>query len=211
MPADPVFEAVHWRIRSDTTAAQGGTPVWATTEDQLAALSWEAGDTFRIRFVMSETSGNNANNEDMRLQYQIGAEGWLDVGAAGTTAEGVIGSTAASSDVDATALTTEILTAGQGTASAGGRYYDNGNTTPDANTDEPDADEFGEHEWGIVLSKTNTNAVVDGETVTFRLLFLGGAMTVNYANVPTITVTITASGISIPVLNYHHKHHNLAG
>jgi hypothetical protein len=202
----PVLEADHWRIRSDATAAEGGTPVWETTEDQSAALSWNIGDTFRIRFVVSETGGNAANNEDMRLQYNPNSEGWADVGAIGDTTQDVIGSSSASSSIDNSVISTEILTAGQGSAATGGRYFDNGNTTPDANTDEPDANEFCEYEWGLVLA----NNVAADDSITFRLAFDSSPITVNYANVPTMTATV-AAGASKGVYWHHLRRMKVKG
>ena len=69
MPGAPTFEADHWRIRSDTEAAQGGTPSWETTEDQAAALSWDIGTTFRIRLPADATPQQADKDTDAPPMY----------------------------------------------------------------------------------------------------------------------------------------------
>jgi hypothetical protein len=186
MTSPPIFETDHWRIRSDTTVAEGGTPVWETTEDQAAGLVWLVGNTFRIRFVVSETGGNRAQNDNLVLQYQINTDGWNDVGDNGTTAEGVIYDLAASTSADQTLLATEILTAGQGSVSGGGQYVES--ITNQSLIAEPDASEYAEYEYGIILDGDNTASVSASDAVTFRLTQDGSPITANYANVPTIDV-----------------------
>jgi hypothetical protein len=45
----------HFRIRTDATAAQGGTPVWAAAQDTNANWSSVVLTAFRIRFSISDT------------------------------------------------------------------------------------------------------------------------------------------------------------
>src|SRR5262245_60635896 len=52
------LDQTHYRIRTDATAAQGGTPVWAAALDTPSEI--KIGTNFRLRFTVSST-GTTAN------------------------------------------------------------------------------------------------------------------------------------------------------
>jgi hypothetical protein len=172
---NPFLVQDHSRIRSDTTAADPGTPVWETTIDQAAALDWPTDTTFRIRFVVSNTGDAVANSP-----YQIYVSKNSAAYAAVTTTSSNVQSADASSSADALALTTGNfqLTAGTGTAT-NGEYDETGET----NANLGNGDYF-ELEFGLTIVDAD---VSPGNTLDFQVYYNGAAMD-SYSHTPRVTV-----------------------
>ena len=155
---NPFLVQDHYRTRSDTTAADPGTPVWETTEDQSASLDWTTGITFRIRFVISNTGDGGATpNFNLFLSKEGGA-----YAAITTSSTNGVQAADASSSADNTTLTTGNfqLTAGTGSATNGNYSEDGIIGTNLTNGD------FFELEYGLTIIQGDVN---EDDTLDFRV------------------------------------------
>ena len=130
-----------WRTRTDATAAQGGTPVWAGTQNTNAVIG--PGVQFRVRFVLTNTGSTGDTGNKYNLGVSINGTspvssiiGIPDLSAADPTA---------GLSVDGQTLTTSLLT-GTGTYSGTGKYCTGGNAALSSNIP---AGDYIEMEYGI--------------------------------------------------------------
>jgi hypothetical protein len=183
---NPITEQEFYRIRSDTTGADPGTPSWASTENQATRTNVDvtSGDqTRRIRFTIANT-GTAAENGQFELYVNKNSTSYARVETSGTV--GVLLSSAASSSADQTALTTANfqLTAGTGTAVDGA--YDDGVTDVGVGTNLSNGDNF-ELEFGLNFVAAD---LADGDTFDFRV-YVGGAALDTYDANATAIMDIT--------------------
>jgi hypothetical protein len=118
---NPVWEQEYYRLRSDETAADPGTPVWISTVNQATRTNIALDTLFRVRFVVANTSGNNGT-ATFSLYASHNSGTYTEVAASGTA----VITADATTPTDADALTTANfqLTAGTGTA-VNGQYDEN--------------------------------------------------------------------------------------
>ena len=175
----PVIEQEHFRIRTDGTAADPGTPTWLAAEDTSGNLDVSAGNVnFRIRFVVAETAGNAANS-DYSIYYSKNSGTYAAVSGVSSNVQFAD----ASSSADATTLTTANyqLTAGTGTA-ANGEYSEDAVVSTNIS-----GNNYVEQEYGLVLIAAD---LADTDTLDFRVYYNGAAADV-YDVTPRITVDKT--------------------
>lgn len=169
------------RIRSDTTAIQGGTPVWQTTENQAAALFWPVNTTFRIRAVISNTGTTNTSNSGWNIAVSRNGGAFALVTTTGTI---VKMDPTASSSAGSTTISTHLLSSGSGTAANGLGCDDLNITGPDRLS----ASTHAEFEFGMSIP---TGVVANGDTLDFHVFF--NSLTLNSY---TVTPRIIVAGFS---------------
>jgi len=172
----PVIEQEHFRIRTDGTAADPGTPTWLAAEDTNGTLTVSGNTNVRIRFVVAETAGNAANS-DYSIYYSKNAGSYLAVSGSSSNVQFADASTSA----DGTALTTANyqLTAGTGTA-ANGEYSEDAVVSTNIT-----GNNYVEQEYGLVIIDAD---VANNDTLDFRVYYNGAAADV-YDVTPRITVS----------------------
>jgi hypothetical protein len=187
----PVTVQDHFRIRSDTTAANPGTPVWVTTEDQAnsptSCLTYPLDTSFRIRFVISNT-GTGDQTANFGLMFSQNGGAYTNINIISNTTQPVRAADA-SSDVTATALTTANfqLSAGSGTA-ANGQYVEANQITPTLALGT-----YQELEYGILFNSTASTPAVNGDTFDFRIYLNSSTPFDTYTVTPRVTVGAAAA------------------
>lgn len=169
------------RIRSDTTAIQGGTPVWVTTENQTAALFWPVNTTFRVRCVISNTGTTNTSNSGWNIAVSRNGGAFALVTTTGTI---VKMDPTASTSAGSTTITSHLLTSGSGTAANGLGCDDLNITGPDRLS----ASTHAEFEFGMSIP---TGVVANGDTLDFHTFF--NSLTLNSY---TVTPRVIVAGVS---------------
>lgn len=181
MGGTPFMVQDHFRVRSDTTAAENGTPVWVGNED--ANVEYETDTTFRIRFVASNTGdGTPSNNMNLWCSHEGGT--YFEI----TTTSSIVIATDASSSSDNEILTVANfeLTAGTGTGEDG-RYEETGVWAGSIS-----AGGFSEHEMGLSIVDADVSAT---DTLDFRMRYTNSDTVFDtYSVTCRITVAAAASG-----------------
>jgi hypothetical protein len=153
-----VFEQEHYRIRSDETAANPGTPVWESDIDQATRTSIDADTLFRIRFVIANTgSANDTSTYSLYFSHEGGS--YTAVAASGTAV--ITADAGTPSDADSLTTANFQLTAGTGSAIDG--EYDENNSIASFALDDG---EYTEMEFCIQL---NSAVVSPGDTIDLRV------------------------------------------
>ena len=116
-----------WRIRTDATAAQGGTPVWAAAQNTVPDVSAmpAIGTPFRIRFVLANTGSTTSTTHPKQIYASRNAGAYAAVTSATTyvqSADATFGGSADNSNITSSLLT------GTGSAQNAGEYDDTGAT-----------------------------------------------------------------------------------
>jgi len=176
-----VYNQDHFRIRTDATAAQGGTPVWAAAQDVNASLT--VGTNFRIRFAISNT-GTAGTTHTHTINASRNSGAYAAVTTVTTPAQSVDATAGASADNSA--ITTQLLT-GVGTFAGLGNYDSTGVT----GTYIMGAGACYEDEYGLVI----TAAASIGDTFDFEVFVGGIALTGTYFHIPRITVVSAAAAL----------------
>ena len=179
--SDPFTIQHFYRTRSDTSAAENGTPVWETTENQSAALSWSTATTFRIRFVLDNTGAMSENGQFV-LRVNKNSSSYVAIST--TSADVQSADASSSSDGETLTVANFELTAGTGTG-ADGDYDEAGSI--DTNIA---SGGFFELEWGLTIVDADVTA---GDTLDFRI-YAGGAALDDYSTFPDSTPRITVAG-----------------
>lgn len=171
----------HYRIRSDTTGFNPGTPIWQTTQDQATPLNWPEALAFRIRFTVSNTGTTNTSINPWSIWVSRNGGAYSQVT---TTSAAVRMDPTASTDVGSVTLssTQRLLTAGTGTA-ANGLATDDNNATGALRLS---ASTYCEFEFGMRLVLGGVN---DNDTLDFRVRF-NGAVLNSYTITPRIIVYV---------------------
>lgn len=192
MSGTPNASQDHFRFRSDTGTVDNASPTWLAAEDTNITMA-ATSVPFRLRIVVSNNSGATAN-------FTVGRLAWSKNGGSYSTMSATTGVTfnsSASSDADATAVTTANfrLTAGAGAAGARklGSYDENGAIVVSLTS----TIEYTEVEFGLSLF---TADFVDGDTLDFRVVGSGTGVPLQTYNVtPRITI---GSGVTT-ILGQH--------
>ena len=178
-----------FRIRTDATAAQGGTPVWAAAQNISAGVSIAPGTTFRIRFAIADTGTTAAAAQAYNLFVSKNAGAYAQVpSSAGSNPVYCTDATAGAS-ADNSPITSSLLTGASGTFSDVG-VYDNTGTTASLTIA---ATSYVEFEFGIEFQ---AGVVANGDTYAFRVYAARVALT-TYTVTPTLTIW-TAATVSKP-------------
>jgi hypothetical protein len=113
----------HFRVRTDATAAQGGTPVWAAAQDTNASVHLST--NFRIRFSISNTGGTTGG-KILTLQASRNSGAYAQVTTSSTFIQAVDATAGASANQSV--ITTQLLT-GVGTFNGLGEYLSTATST----------------------------------------------------------------------------------
>lgn len=191
-----------YRIRSDTTAFNPGTPVWVTTQNQATPLNWPEAATFRIRFSIQNTGNQASSTSPWSIWVSRNAGAYSQVT---TTSTAVRLDPTASSDAGVITLTTPQLT------NPGGTFL-NGLATDDNNATSPlslPGSRYTEFEFGMRLVLLGVN---DNDTLDFQVRLNGVTTNTTYTITPRLTVYIddgigaaqgdaiaTATGVAVRV------------
>lgn len=173
-----------YRFRNDDGSEAAAT--WKAAQNTPVTLS--GGATFRLRFEVQETGGTEAStfpDRQLHLQYRKNGGAWSNVWAGSSVVRAV-----ASQHVVADQATTNQLTAGTGTFSAGAVDEDDGALTV------PTIAASGHTEVEFMLA-LETGALAPSDTLDFRLIRLSGAVLDSYT--ATAQVTIPASGGNLTI------------
>jgi hypothetical protein len=175
----PVLDQKAYRFRNDDGSESAAT--WKAAQNTNVTLSEDA--TFRLRFEVQETAGNPASTFDHRqykLQHRRNNGTWDDTGPSSLVIR-----TIASTHVVPDEATTNQLTAGTGTFSAGAVDEDDGALTVASIA----ASGHTEVEFVLILR----GADVEGaDTIQLRLRRLSGNPLDTYTQTPTVTVESAA-------------------
>src|ERR1700757_4139461 len=90
------LDQTHYRIRTDTTAEQGGTPVWAASLDTPAAI--KIGTKFRVRITVSSTGATSNTSNPWQIYASRNGGAYAAVTASGTYIQSVDATGGASAD-----------------------------------------------------------------------------------------------------------------
>lgn len=180
-----VTNQTHFRVRTDSTAAQGGTPVWAAALDTNPPQGFvPPGTPFRIRFAISDTGSTATGTHPWNIFVSRNGGAFAQV----TTSTSFVITTDATAGASAenSAITTSLL-GGTGTFDGIGVYDDTGTT---GNVSIPGGD-FSEFEFGLQF----TTGVIAGDTYAFEV-FLNGVALSSYTATPTITIPPLATSLT---------------
>lgn len=167
-----------FRIRTDATAAQGGTPVWAAAQNAVPVLSPSA--LFRIRFAIANTGTTSAASQAYNLFVSRNAGAYAQVpNVVGSNAVYCADATAGAS-ADDSPITTSLLTGASGTFTGVGVYDFTGTTSA---LIIPTLD-YVEFEFGIQF---NNAVIAQGDTYAFRV-YQAGVVLTTYTVTPTLQV-----------------------
>lgn len=178
----------HFRIRTDATAAQGGTPVWAAAVD-TNPTSWSAVSLtpFRIRFSIANTGTTTTASSVWNIfvcRNGTGTNNATGTYTQVTTASSFVQSTdaTAGASADNSAISTELLGVVGSNTFANGQYDSSDATAAQALA----ATHYTEFEFGLKF----LNTVLPGDTYAFRVYIAGVALgTYTAALTPAITIT----------------------
>jgi hypothetical protein len=173
----------HWRIRTDATAAQGGTPVWAALQD-TNPTTWSVTTltAFRIRFLIANTGTTSTGSSAFQIYCARNGGAAAAVTTSGTFVKSADGSGGFSTD--GSAISTGLLTA-VGTFAAG-QYDDTGAIAAQTIL----ASGCTEMEFGLQF----TSSTLLHDTYVFTVRIGGVALSANSA--PTLTMTITTGPLN---------------
>jgi hypothetical protein len=172
-----------YRIRTDATVAQGGTPVWAAAQNTVAVIGTAA--PFRIRFAIADTGTTSAASQIYNLFVSKNGGAYAQV--PNTSSGNAVYSTdaTAGASADNSAITTSLLTGASGTFATVGEYDSTGST---AALVIPTV-QYVELEFGIQF---NAAVVANGDTYAFRVYAAGVALN-TYTVTPTLAVWVAAT------------------
>ena len=168
-----------YRIRTDATAAQGGTPVWAAVQNTNPVLSNSA--SFRIRFAISCITAAPAS-QIYNLFVSKNAGAYAQVPNVATSNPVYALDATSGASADNSALTTSLLTGATGTFSNVGEYDSDGSTAALAIP----LSGYVELEFAL---KFNSAVVAQGDTYAFRV-YQAGAVLTAYTVTPTLQVWV---------------------
>lgn len=168
-----------WRIRTDSTAAEGGTPVWGAAEDTV--FDPAVSTPFRIRFSIENTGGSSAAAHAWSIFVSRNSGAYAGVSTSSSYVQAVDATAGASSN--GSAITSALLTGASGTF-ASGVYCDVGGTAPLALS----GNCYTEFEFGLEF----TSSAVAGDTYAFEVYFNGAALN-TYNKIPTLTIPVSIS------------------
>jgi hypothetical protein len=163
-----------FRVRTDATAAQGGTPVWAAAQNTNVTVS--AGVPLRIRIVLYNSGSTNATS--VKYTLWVSTNGMTDV--AMPIADVSFADATNGVSPDGQTLTTSLLTS-SGTFTGLGKYCPNGVA---ASAIAIPAAQYVEFEWGLQFN----SPYCDGNRYTFYVYISSGATIDHYALVPILTL-----------------------
>jgi hypothetical protein len=166
----------HFRIRTDATAAQGGTPVWAAAQD--VNISLNVSTNCRIRLCISNTGATNSSSVTHELWVSRNSGAYAQ--ASSSTFVNMVDATGGLS-ANGSAITTGLLTA-VGTFDIVGEYVSTGLSSA-VSIVAGDCDEF---EYGVSIA---ASASV-GDTYDWEMRQVGGGVISGvYSFIPRITVS----------------------
>jgi hypothetical protein len=146
-------------------------------------------EIFRVRFEMQETAGCAAANvNNIQLQYNLNAAGWVSV----TATSGVVQSVASPNVADA-AATTDQLSAGTGTFE-GDACFDEVNGVCGSSATDVSASGHVEPEFCVQILSAD---VVNNDTVQLRIT-RGGTAFAAYDATPSVTVSESSPVVVTP-------------
>lgn len=167
-----------FRFRVDTTAAQGGSPVWGAAQNVNYSPSLDT--PFRLRFQIENTgsTGGGATTYNILVSRNGGAYAAVPTTASGNPVFCTDATGGASADKSA--ISTAILTGAAGTF-VNGQYSLAGATS----TITLAATTYSEVEFGLQF---NSAVAVPADTYAFRVYFTGSSAFQTYTVTPTVTV-----------------------
>jgi hypothetical protein len=166
-----------FRVRTDSTAAQGGTPVWAAAQN--ASVNVPSDAPFRIRVAYANTGTNFG--AQIALYYSKNGGAWALVPTTSTGNEVYQVDATAGASANNSTITTSLLTGAPGTFSTVGTYTDSGLTSGITISNGT----YAELEWGLEF---NSAVAVAGDTYTFRMEWAGAFLFQSYSQVPSFTI-----------------------
>ena len=167
-----------FRFRVDTTAAQGGSPVWGAAQN--VNYSPPLDTPFRLRFQIENTgsTGGGATTYNILVSRNGGAYAAVPTTASGNPVFCIDATGGASADKSA--ISTAILTGASGTF-VNGQYSLAGATS----TITLGATTYSEVEFGLQF---NSAVAVPADTYAFRVYFSGSSAFQTYTVTPTVTI-----------------------
>ncbi len=153
----------HYRIRTDSTAAQGGTPVWAAALDTPAPIA--IGTSFRIRVSVSSTGTTANTSNPFQIYCSRNGGAYAAITTSGTYIKSIDATAGASADNSA--ITTSLI-GGTGTFQNVGQYDSTGASSNIQIT----AGDFVEFEFGLQI----TTSANPGDSFQLEVYFNGGAL-----------------------------------
>jgi hypothetical protein len=169
----------NFRIRTDATKAQAGTPVWAAAQN----VQWNVvPDTaFRIRFSVADTGTTAASSQAYSLFVSKNGGAFAQVPSTASTNPVFCTDATAGASLNNSAITTSLLTGNTGTFLNVGVYNDTGTTSAFAIT----ASHYVELEFGL---KFQSGQVTNGDTFAFRVYQPSSVALNTYTNTPSLVV-----------------------
>ena len=175
-----------FRIRTDNTAAQGGTPVWAAAENAVATPVEDV--AFRIRFAISNNAATNSGGWQLFVSKNAGAYAQVPNSASTNSVFATDATAGASSN--GSLITTSLLTSGVGTFATSGVYNQTGTTA----TVSVAGSSYVEFEFAI---KFQSAFVQNGDTFSFRVYFGSSPLSGGYTQTPTLTIVQAATSARV--------------
>jgi hypothetical protein len=176
-----VLDQQIYRIRTDATAAQGGTPVWAAAQNTTAAPPVAA--AFRIRFALASSGSTTPPSSTFTIQVSRNAGAFASVPFVASTNPVYCADATAGASADNSAITTSLLTGATGIFQAG-QYDDTGSAATFVLT----AGNYTEIEYGLRFQSAFVTA---GDTYAFRMN-QGVSPLTTYTNTPTLTFALAS-------------------
>jgi hypothetical protein len=170
-----------YRVRTDATAAQGGTPVWAAAQNISAGIAIAPNTTFRIRFAIADTGTTSASSQAYSLFVSKNGGAYAQVpSSAGSNPVYCTDATSGGS-ANNSAITSSLLTGASGSFSGVGVYNDSGTTSAltIANAS------YVELEFGLEFQ---SGQVANADTYAFRVYQPSSTVLNTYSQTPTLTI-----------------------
>jgi hypothetical protein len=169
-----------FRIRTDATAAQGGTPVWLAAQNAVATPP--NGVAFRIRFALANTGATSTASITYQLFVSKNAGAYaLIPSSVGANPVYSTDATAGAS-ADNSAISSSLLTGASGVFQ-NGQYDFTGATSAFILT----TGDYTEIEFGIEFQSLQ---IANGDTYAFRI-YPNGSVANTYTQTPTLTIVST--------------------
>lgn len=185
------YNQFSFRVRTDATAAQGGTPVWGAAQSTNFNIAVDT--PFRIRFCFESTgSSGTAAASIQSIFYSLNSGAYAQVPSTSTGNPVFSTDAAGGHSSDNSAITTSLLTGAAGTFLTTGEYDDSGATASITVT----RGDYIECEFGLQFNSLHLH---NGDVITFRSYRNTTAMT-TYTVTPSFTISgIVSSSFVVPI------------